>query len=422
MTVTARKQRRFASWRAGRGANCARWAICVAAILFSSFGRADIFILQDDGQVRGELVNPKQNPRISYVVRTPAGGTITLAKEQVKKIASESTTEKEYVQIRSDFPDTVEGQWQLAEWCREHSLTRQRKTHLERVIAIEPDHAEARRALGYRRVQGKWLTQQEENEAKGLVRYKGQWVLKQQVEILEQDRRNELVQKEWFRRIKTWRKWLDGDRHDLAIEQFQQISNPNAVRALAHYLHDEDDQEVRLLYVRTLAGIEANDALDALASAAMDDEDEEVRIACVEELAHRKYKPAVNYFVRRMKSSKENVYVNRAAVGLGALKDAAATGPLIDALITKHKVVVHPGGNPGQMSASFGNGGAGAGAPGFGFGQPKAQVFVQSMKNADVLTALVKITGKNFDYDTQAWKAWFAQQRRPKDLDLRRDG
>ncbi len=43
-------------------------------------------------------------------------------------------------------------------------------------------------------------------------------------------------------------------------------------------------------------------------------------------------------------------------------------------------------------------------------------------KNAAVLEALVQLAGgPNFDFDVDLWKAWFAAQRKPQSLNLRRD-
>jgi hypothetical protein len=39
-----------------------------------------------------------------------------------------------------------------------------------------------------------------------------------------------------------------------------------------------------------------------------------------------------------------------------------------------------------------------------------------------VLDALVALTGKNFNFDVQAWKYWFAGQKKPPEkIDGRRD-
>lgn len=55
------------------------------------------------------------------------------------------------------------------------------KSAYGRVIDAEPDHAAARRALGYERVGGRWLTGDDLLRAKGLVLSGGRWVLAQEV-------------------------------------------------------------------------------------------------------------------------------------------------------------------------------------------------------------------------------------------------
>ena len=82
--------------------------------------------------------------------------------------------------------DTAAAQWELAQWCREHKLSAEREVHLRRVIELDPDHVEARRALGYSKIDGQWTTQEEAMTKRGYVRYKGQWKTPQEVEIAEE--------------------------------------------------------------------------------------------------------------------------------------------------------------------------------------------------------------------------------------------
>ena len=58
----------------------------------------------------------------------------------------------------------------LAEWCREHNLTAQRKAVLEHVLELDPDQPEARRLLGYHKVKDQWMTCEEEEIDKGNVK------------------------------------------------------------------------------------------------------------------------------------------------------------------------------------------------------------------------------------------------------------
>ncbi len=154
------------------------WVLSAALVLLSFLrpAAADVFLLRSGGRIEGDLVNADENPRTSYVVSLPNGGRVTLDAATVEKVQPVKPELAEYEKLRRKYPDTVEGQLQLAAWCREHGLETQRKTHLERVIQIDPDQAEARRLLGYRLVKGQWMTHDEEMADKGYVKFNGRWM------------------------------------------------------------------------------------------------------------------------------------------------------------------------------------------------------------------------------------------------------
>src|SRR5690349_8888141 len=93
------------------------FASCVCAGGLSA--RAENFLLANDGQVTGELLNREETPRQKYVIRTADGATIALDKAQVKQVVTQSAAEAEYEKIAPTYPDTAEEQWRLAEWCKE---------------------------------------------------------------------------------------------------------------------------------------------------------------------------------------------------------------------------------------------------------------------------------------------------------------
>ena len=66
-----------------------------------------------------------------------------------------------YRRIREKYRETVEDQLALAGWCKKAGLHDQWRAHLGNVLALNPDHQEARGLLGYQRVNGIWLTPQE---------------------------------------------------------------------------------------------------------------------------------------------------------------------------------------------------------------------------------------------------------------------
>src|SRR6185436_11718920 len=100
-------------------------------------------------------LNPDQSTRETYVIKTPAGGQVTLQAGQVKQVVPQSAKEMEYDRVRLQYPDTAQGHWDLSEWCLKNKLIKQRTTHLERVISLDTNNAEARRALGYISKDGK---------------------------------------------------------------------------------------------------------------------------------------------------------------------------------------------------------------------------------------------------------------------------
>ncbi len=383
--------------------------------------RADVFLLHSGGEVRGELVNRDQSPRTTYVVKTASGGQVLLEAAQVKKVERQSAIEAKYDQIRANYPDTVEGQWELAEWCRENKLSKHRRTHLERIIELDPNHAAARRSLGYSNIQGRWITQEKLMAENGYVRYKGAWVLPQEVEIKEQERKEKLAQTEWTKRLKGWHGSLGTDKAETALANIRGINDPMAAPVLARYLNNSkaEPRDLRLLYVESLGRLASGAGMDALIAASLFDGDEEVRLASLDQIVAQNYKPAVGKYMQALRH-KENAIVNRAAVCLAHMKDPSAIGPLIDAVVTIHTMEIQKG-QPGQTSAGFGTG-PGSKGGGFTFGGGGTEIVKTAFQNRDVLQALIDLArGANFEFDKGAWKHWYAAQKKPTSLDARRD-
>ncbi len=393
-----------------------RFFFALALLLASApFAAAEVFVLDGGGQVAGEVLNRDESPRKQYVVQVAEGVRVTLDAARVKKVLRSRPEETEYERIRPTFADTAEDQWRLAQWCRERKLTAQRAVHLRRVLELEPNHVEARRALGYSQVDGKWTTQEQAMIDQGFVRHGGRWMLPQEIALADEKRQVESAQQEWFQKIKRWRGWLGTNRDDAARDNIRAAVDPMAVRALAAGLRDESAPAIRNLFAATLAKIDTPEAARALAEAAIYDPDPDVRQTCLDHLQTKKRPDVVAYFVARLRD-KDNAVVNLAGAALRRMNDPSAVGPLIDALVTSHVYKIAKPGGDGAMSASFGSGGTGFSAG----GGPK--LIRRSIQNEAVLGALVAITGCNFTYDKQAWKYWLSTQKAPPNsLDARRD-
>ena len=394
--------------------------LVVMASVSCGVAAADVFVLSGGGRVVGDLVNSSRLPQETYAIKTSAGVQITLPPSQVQEHLRPRPAEIEYDKMRPRYPDTVQGQWALAEWCREHTLLSQRNAHLERILDLDPNHEKARRALGYFLKDGKWTTEEKVRKGDGWVRYKGRWRLPQEVEMMKEQEELKTVQSEWKQKINRWREWLGGNKAREAYLNFQRVRDPAAVAALAAALQEDPRDQARMLFIEALARIGTPDAVEVLAVDSLADPVPEVRLTCLDYLKRMKDRGAADYFIDAL-ANRDNVLVNRAAIALEHLEAELAVGPLIDALITVHKIKVTSG-NPGQMSTTFGSGGSGGGAPGgLSMGGEGPKIITRPFPNQAVLDALVSLTGVDYGFDVGRWKAWYATQRRRQEIDTRRD-
>jgi hypothetical protein len=382
--------------------------------------RAEVFVLAGGGRVTGELLNRDESPRRQYVIQVADGARVTLDAAQVRQVLRPRPEEIEYERIRPTYADTPEAQWDLAQWCREHRLTAQREEHLRRVIELDPNHAEARHALGYAQIDGKWQTRAEVMTERGYKLYKGQWRLQQEIDLAEKKRKQDAAQQDWMRKLKLWRTWLAGDRRQQATDNIRAISDPAAIKGLVLGLQKDSSPPARLLYAEALGKLDTLEAARALAIASISDAVEEIRLSCLDYLQTKPRPEVVAYYVGKLKD-KDNQVVNLAAIGLSRMKDPSAIGPLIEALVTIHKFKIVKQGGDNAMNGSFGTGPRGTGGTSFSAGGGPT-IIRQPISNQAVLDALVALTGQNFNFDKQAWKYWYAAQKKPRDaLDARRN-
>jgi hypothetical protein len=376
---------------------------------------ADVVVLNSGGQVQGTLVNADQSPRKNYVIKTDSG-EITLDKAQVTEVISQSPAEREYERIRFSFADTVEAQWKLAEWCRENGLSGQRMAHLERIVELDPNHKQARAALGFSRIDGRWNRREDALKARGFVLYKGSWMLPQDAEIQERKAKVESARKEWFIKLRQLLAQLDdrGPRAEAALAELKSLSDSDALPAIVDALKTERSAKVQTLLIDALARVQSADSVRLLAEFALASGSEELRLTAVDHLKNLKNPAATGHFISAL-ASNDNAKINRAGIALGELGDKAAIGPLIGALVSVYRQKVQQGGS-GTISPSFDS----SGGIGFGVGG-KTVVLNNRVQNRGVHEGLVKLAGADFGYDAVAWSEWLKAQNKAVVVPGRRD-
>lgn len=395
--------------------------------------RGDVFHLHNGGRIVGTLVESEpetEKPGASapweprpWRIKTSAGVEVVLPREAVAEHVRVRPALEEYEKVKPTCSDTVDGQWKLAEWCREHDLVTLRKKHLERVVELDPEHEPARRGLGHVHLDGKWAHPREVMLSRGYVEHRGRWRLPQEVDLLEDRRRRVLAGCEWRNKITTWRDWiLTGDkRAGLAQEGLKRLDDPAAVRVLHYLLKTERRFAARIVYCEALIRTGGPDAQAVLIERAVHDPDREIRRTCLETLARTKPPEAAAY-VNRMLRSKNTAAVANASAAAVLLKDPSTLRALIDALVTMRYVNISDSAMVQQNNLHGYNLDGAPPAPAL---PPRKVRFDKQIprENLDALEALVAISGQNFGFDQTAWRTWYAAQIKSETqaLDARRD-
>lgn len=385
---------------------------------------SDEFVLRNGGVVRGKLARRPAAEDQLVELHLSAGGTITLNRRQVQEIRRPSPHLAEYERRAEAMESSAEANWELAQWCEQHDLEPQRLLHLYRLIELEPNHAEARRLLGYIHVQGQWSRPGALRRAEGFERYRGKWRSRQEIQLIEEREAAKLAQREWLNRLKRWRKSLASPKPEevqSAMVRLTSIQDVQAIDPLTAMLMSEPHRAVKMLYLDVLAGIEHDRAVHQLVYISLMDRDIEIFHACMDRIVPRRLHSTVPTYVKAL-GNPSNVRVNRAAAALKRLGDEEVLEVLIESLLTLHAVAVvskqeaaergllipqvHPTvRQPTKRLADV--------DPSEVF-QPIRTTHVYEyrwIQNPEVLSALVHFSGVSHGYDQPTWRRWLATKR-----------
>ncbi|MEM8866572.1 MAG: HEAT repeat domain-containing protein [Planctomycetota bacterium] len=375
----------------------------------------DVVELSGGRRLAGSV--PEDQSRATLTIELEEGGLLTLDRDQIARVATESPAMVEYRRRAPTAPDTVESHLALAKWCQERRLRDAYRLHLERVIQLDPTHEEARSLLGYQKHGGRWLTRDQVMTARGMIRYEGDYRTRQEIVLLERNQQAKESNAAWRQKLARWRRNLNdrnADRAAEALAGFESLTDRAAGAELAKLLLAERDPTVQQLLIQAATQVRTGATVRALTKLALEDPNEEIRFICIEQLAREQTPGLSEPFVRALRN-KDNVMVNRAAAALEELKATEATSPLIDALLTKHRFVPTPTA-VGEQSYTFS-----PQSGGFSFGDNRPKPVDKLVRNPNVLSALVTITGENFGYDEDRWRAWLKSIATTAPIDLRRD-
>jgi hypothetical protein len=411
--------------------------ILLAGLVTHQTSRADLIRLKSGGEIRGTIPREKGATTGAEVSITTLSGTqVTVGQEQIDFITRRPLKIEAYETLARRAPDTVSGQWMMAEWCREQNLRSQREVHLERTIQLDPEHEKAHYGLKHTQVNGEWMSREERMTSQGYVKHKGRWVTPQELELSEKTEAEREREEHWFQQIHLWKNWLTGThaaRSRDALKNFSELKDPDAVAALVKNFQDNEDIRLRSLYVSVLENIPGPKPVPALVTQSLHDVDYELRYKALNAIPPEQFETATPLYVRELKHDL-NAIVGRAGKALERMADDRVVPDLIEALITTHRyrVAVPDSGGVGFRSDGSGMTNGGTTLPpdvelalrsgqlnGVIINQPSNQmqrppkhvIVNRDEQNREVLATLQKITGQNFGYNERTWALWHAAQK-----------
>jgi hypothetical protein len=390
----------------------------VAVLAACACARADIVELKNGGKIHGEIANASGRTAASYDITTDGGGRMSIPRSEVVRVIGQSPQQEEYHRRALAAPDTIEARWELAEWCRKYKLVDEYRAELTKILEIDPNHEQARLGLGHQKHSGQWKSRDDVMADRGLVMYDGKYHTQQQIELLEQAKAAKQTDADWSNKLDRWRRWLTGrrkDRSDEALREIRGLKNPEAAPAVVELMEEEQDPAVKRLLMDVAAEMDTPLVLDRLVHISLYDPNEDLRDAALDHLVATGRPGLAGPYIQALRSN-DNVIVNRAADAIGIIGSRDAIGPLIGALVTKHKFKEGSGPRDQHTYVFTPSGGTA-----MNMGSSGAKIVTREVENAAVLAALSKLAGVNFGFDQAAWRDWLSSDAKAHPVDLRRD-
>lgn len=133
---------------------------------------ADVVLLRDGRRLEGAVSQDGDD----IVVRLKLGET-RVKKSDVLKIVDTLDARDEYAALAKKLAGgTADERYRLGVFARKKGLEPEARKAFLSVLRVDIDHPGARAALGYVLDKGRWITLEDRNRLRGLVKHKGKWV------------------------------------------------------------------------------------------------------------------------------------------------------------------------------------------------------------------------------------------------------
>ena len=305
-------------------------------------GTADVVTTKDGVVVEGAV----ERTAAEVIVRT-AAGEVRLPAASVASVVAGDSARTAARRALDALPATdVAARYRLAASLEAKGLADVAAHAYASILAVDPDHPAARRALGYEKVGDRWLTTAEARRARGLVLYEGTWRLPAEVDrIARGERRRIEVRATDLAAAMRTAATADAGFAAAAAQQVSAAPVGERLHAATGLLvHPEP--KVRAWAAGELGRLGDESALRPLWSVAARDRSDDVRHAAVASLASFGRPDVAFPLVKALWSEHPSIVANPAAA-LGQLGDPHAVVWLVT------RVVSHgasPGANFSQLT------------------------------------------------------------------------
>jgi Pretoxin HINT domain len=205
------------------------------------------------------------------------------AAEKVKRDEALSARHAEYRAKREKAADTADAQWALGLWCEENGLNSEARGHFTSVLQFDVKHEGAWKRLGYKKIRGRWVT--DEQLAAEKTEIEAQRAADQKWKLLL---------------TRTRARLRDRSQREEAEQALLEISDPRAVPAVvAAFVTNGVEGQGRA--VEILGRIDSTASSRALATLAMAGGTSRIRIAAAETLRRRDPREFVGFLLAKIR-------------------------------------------------------------------------------------------------------------------------
>jgi tetratricopeptide (TPR) repeat protein len=157
-------------------------APCLLVLVAPVLAVADEVYLHGGAKFTGRIVDQTE----SMITVNIGDGIVGVPMSRVERIVEGRSALDDYEERAARLrPEDVDGWRSLGRFASQQGLSAQSRESYRKVIEVAPDDAEARVALGYVRLGGRWLTEDESYRERGFVEYEGEWMTPAEAELAQ---------------------------------------------------------------------------------------------------------------------------------------------------------------------------------------------------------------------------------------------